>query len=75
MSNEAGNLNESINPNPVHVFSLDSNLGISDNRPCIDVIIASQKVSALLDTGATASVCNSFGADYLESLGYKKQSS
>lgn len=42
-----------------------------DNRPYIDVIIASQRVSALLDLGATASVCNSIGAIFFFSLGYK----
>lgn len=42
-----------------------------DNRPYINVIIASQVTSGLLDTGATASVCNQLGADFFLSLGYK----
>lgn len=55
----------------MHLCSTDTNVMNKDNRPYIGVIIASQNVSGLLDTGATSSVCNEIGSKYLQSLGFK----
>lgn len=50
--------------------SIDSTQ-FNDNRPYIEVIITNQNVSALLDTGATSSVCNAIGSNFLQSLGFR----
>lgn len=44
----------------------------NDKRPYITVVISEKNISSLHDSGATASVCNTFGADILISMGFKK---
>lgn len=61
----------------IHSLNTDSKTIASkckqdDKRPYINVIIGDKTFSCLLDSGATASVCNSFGADIFSSMGFKK---